>query len=78
MKNIKLTGYTINLDAINPVTKKPVSSETLYFLNQLGIVYRQAAEFNRGNGAAVTAQGYDNNADILYDLLCAEGFFDDK
>ena len=78
MKEIKLNSYTVNIDAINPSTKKPIKDQTMYFLNELSIVYRQAAEFNRGNGWNRTANEYENNAGKIYDLLCIEGFFDNK
>lgn len=78
MKEIKLECYTVIIDAISPSTKKPIKAETMYFLNELSIIYRQAAEFNRGNGWNVTAKTYENNAEKIYDLLCIEGFFDNK
>lgn len=77
MKNIKLERYTVEINAKSKYDEKNSKEQTMFFLNELSIVYNQAAEFNRGNGWQVTANDYQKKSLALHDLLAEIGFYDD-
>ena len=77
MKDIKLENYTIEVNARYTNNDKNSKEQTLYFLNELAIVYSQAAEFNRGQGWQASADKYQRKAFALHDMLADLGLYDD-
>lgn len=76
MKNIKLENYTVEVNAKSTYNEKNSKEQTMYFLNELSIVYSQAAEFNSGNGWQAIAKDYQKKAIAIHDMLAEMGFYD--
>ena len=77
MKDIKLESYTVEVNARGPFDTKNSKEQTMYFLNELALVYLQAAEFNRCQGWQAVAKDYQKKSNALHDMLADLGFYDD-
>ena len=77
MKDIKLENYTVEVNARGHFDNKNSKEQTMYFLNELSLVYTQAADFCRGQGWQAVAKDYQKKSNALHDMLADLGFYDD-
>ena len=70
---IKFGEYELNITGKQTYEEKNNDMAVLYFLNELSIVYGDAARFNGGNGLQGFEKDFSNKSDALYNIVAEHG-----
>lgn len=73
---ITFDGFEVDIKAKDQATGKYSEMETMYLLNRISIMYREAGRWNVGQGYTPSAKHYENAAHEIYTVLESKGFYE--
>ena len=76
MKNIKIGAFEVEVKASLEGNGKANNKDTIYFLNELSLVYQYAAELNKLQGYDGHAKDFKSKSDEIFQFLKKIGVYD--
>ena len=76
MKNVKIGSYTVDISAKTKYENRNNKESLLYFLNELSIVYSEAAKYNQEHGFNGFYQDFEEKSRELHQMLTELGAYD--
>lgn len=72
---IYINNMEVEIKAKSVFEDRYNKAATLAMLNQISIAYSQAAKMFEQDGAAALSEGYNETADIIFNVCSENGFY---